>query len=119
MDDYLNIFFTVADKLKEMNIEVSDGLLPSLLECYENFRCAIEAQDDLLMPNGLKIKLLEQFQARKCKGYLEHPNAYYHVESERNLQEQKKNDKQRFYFNRNVSAEKSYRTLKSATGVLK
>lgn len=72
MMDHLNIFFGTVDKLMEMEILVAEDLLSILLlysipESYENFRCAIEARDELPSPEALKIKLLEEFNARKEK----------------------------------------------------
>ena len=116
MNEHINIFFDIMDKLKEMDMEVADDLLLILLlyrtpENNENFRCAIEAQDELPKPDALKIQLLEEWETRKGKGYPQHQNAYNSSESKQNFQEQKKNDKQRFYFNRNIFAEKTYKIL--------
>ena len=86
-----NIFFDIVDKLKEMDIEVADDLLSILLlkipENYENFRCAIEAPDVLPKPDIFKIKLLEEWEERKGKGYPGHQNAYYNTESIGDFQE--------------------------------
>ena len=48
MSDHLNNFFSLVDKLKEMDIVITDDLLSILLlysipNTYENFRCAIES----------------------------------------------------------------------------
>lgn len=72
MTEHLNKFFNTVDRLTELEIEVSDDLLAILLlysvpSSYENFRCAIEARDDLPAPEALKIKLIEEFEARKGK----------------------------------------------------
>lgn len=72
MDEHLNKFFGTIDKLKEMDINIADDLVTILLlysvpDSFENFRCAIEARDVLPDPETLKIKLLEEFQARKGK----------------------------------------------------
>lgn len=72
MDEHLNKFFGIIDKLNEMNVEIADDLVTILLlysvpDSYENFRCAIEARDVLPTPEILKIKLLEEFQARRGK----------------------------------------------------
>ena len=98
MNEHINIFFDIVDKLKEMHIKVADDLLSilflySIPENYENFRYANESWDDLPKPEPLKIKLIEELEARKSKGYPEHQNAYYGTESKRSFQEQKKNDK--------------------------
>lgn len=72
MMDHLNNFFGTVDKLTEMEILVAEDLLAILLlysipDSYENFRCAIEARDELPAPEALKIKLLEEYSARKEK----------------------------------------------------
>ena len=66
---FLDDFFDTRDKLSQMNVEVSDDmisvlLLDSLPECFENFRCAIETRDELPAPEIIKIKIIEEFQAR-------------------------------------------------------
>ena len=70
MSAHLNNFSTAVDKLKEMGLEVSGDLLTILMlysvpSTYENFRCAIEARDDLPDTETLKIKLIEEANARK------------------------------------------------------
>ena len=65
MSDHLNNFFSLVDKLKEMDIVVTDDLLSILLlysipNAYENFKYAIESRDQLPTPDVLKIKLLEE-----------------------------------------------------------
>ena len=69
MSDHLNNFFSLVDKLKEMDIVITDDLLSILLlysipNTYENFRCAIESRDQLPTPDALKIKLLEEANSR-------------------------------------------------------
>ena len=70
MSDHLSKFFDTLDKLTELEIVVSEDLLTILLlysvpNSFDNFRCAIEARDDLPSPEALKIKLLEEYNARK------------------------------------------------------
>ena len=70
MSDHLNKFFIIVDKLKNMDIVIANDLLSILLlysipSNYKNFRCAIEARDDLPTPEALKIKLLEEERAKK------------------------------------------------------
>ena len=47
MNEHINIFFVIVNKLEEMVMELADNLLSILLlysipEYYENFRCALE-----------------------------------------------------------------------------
>lgn len=68
--EYLNNFFETVDKLKEMNLEINEDLLTiimlySLPEKFENFRIAIETRDDLPKPEVLRIKILEEYEARE------------------------------------------------------
>ncbi|GBN89303.1 hypothetical protein AVEN_263297-1 [Araneus ventricosus] len=70
MNEHINEFFVLVDKLKE--IEIANDLLTILLlysipESYEYFRIAIESIDELPSPETLKIKLLEDANARKNK----------------------------------------------------
>lgn len=68
--DHLNNFFDTVDKLAEMGIEINPDLLTimilySLPASYENFRCAIESRDDLPTPEALRVKIVEETDARK------------------------------------------------------
>lgn len=70
--EHLNQFFDAVDKLSEMDLVVNDDLLAimllySLPASFENFRCAIESRDELPKPEILKIKILEESEARKSK----------------------------------------------------
>ncbi|KRY39868.1 Retrovirus-related Pol polyprotein from transposon TNT 1-94, partial [Trichinella britovi] len=70
LNDFLREFFNCVDKLKAMDLEIADDLLSILLlyaipDSYESFRVAIESRDELPKPEVLKIKLLEEFEARK------------------------------------------------------
>ncbi|GBN53992.1 hypothetical protein AVEN_141111-1 [Araneus ventricosus] len=72
MNEHINEFSMLVDKLKEMEIEIANDLLTILLlysipESYENFRIAIESRDELPSPETLKIKLIEEANARKNK----------------------------------------------------
>lgn len=40
-------------------------LLYSLPSSFENFRCAIESRDELPTPEVLRIKIVEEYDARK------------------------------------------------------
>ena len=69
---HLDQFFSAVDKLSEMDLEVNDDLLAimllySLPASFENFRCAIESRDELPKPEALKIKILEEADARQNK----------------------------------------------------
>ena len=69
---HLNQFFDAVDKLRDMDLEVNDDLLAILLlyslpTSFENFRCAIESRDELPHPDALKVKILEEHDARKSK----------------------------------------------------
>ena len=93
---HLDSFFDVKDKLDEMNVEVNDDLLSimlldSLPENFENFRCAIESRDDLPKPDDLRIKIIEEYQARMSKREEDVPNAMIAKSSYRKGKEQNKN----------------------------
>lgn len=88
MMDHLNNFFGTVDKLKEMEILVAEDLLAILLlytipDSYENFRCAIEARDELPSSEALKIKLHEEYNARREKEVQREQNSQgaFHVKS--------------------------------------
>lgn len=68
--EHLNAFFTSVDKLAEMEINVNPDLLAilmlySLPSTFDNFRCAIESRDDLPEPEALRIKIIEECNARR------------------------------------------------------
>ncbi|GBM36055.1 hypothetical protein AVEN_254862-1 [Araneus ventricosus] len=89
MNEHINEFFMLVDKLKEMEVEIANDLLTILLlysipESYENVRIAIESRDELPSPETLKIKLIEEANARKNK---EIPNFH---DSQRALYTEKK-----------------------------
>jgi hypothetical protein len=70
MRDHIRNFFDVVDKLEEMELCIINDLLAILLlysipDEYENFRIAIETQEKLPQLEALKIKLLEEYEARK------------------------------------------------------
>ena len=102
--DHMSRFFDARDNLAIMEIDINEDmmrilLLYSLPPSYKKFRCAIESRDELPGPEALKIKILEENDARKqklrenesgamfawtnCKGY---GNKYYgNGRSENNL----------------------------------
>jgi len=68
--DHLTRFFDTADKLAEMNVGidpelVSIMLLYSLPSSFENFRCAVESRDVLPTPDVLRVKIIEESDARQ------------------------------------------------------
>lgn len=70
VQDHLNNFMDVVDKLAVMGVEIHPELLSimmlySLPQNYENFRIAIESRDKLPIPDELKIKIIEESEARK------------------------------------------------------
>lgn len=78
----LDEFFDAVDKLIDMGISINDDLLTiillySLPENFENFRCAIESRDELPKPEVLRIKIIEEFEARKSRDGVNIQNAMY------------------------------------------
>lgn len=70
MHKHLRTFFDTVDKLSEMEIDINRDflsviLLYSLPISFENFRCAIESRGTLSTPEVLKIKIIEESDARK------------------------------------------------------
>jgi len=70
--NHLKRFFDTTDKLREIDIIipldfVSVLLLNSLSQSFDNFRCAIESRDELPNPDTLRIKIIEEYEARKDK----------------------------------------------------
>lgn len=68
--EHVNSFFDTVDKLSEMDVEINPDLLAvmllySLPGKFENFRCAIESRDALPSPDSLRIKIIEESDARK------------------------------------------------------
>jgi hypothetical protein len=80
MKNHLNNFFNIIDKLEEMELKIVDDLVTILLlysipDSYENFRIAIESRDELPKPETLKIKLTEEYEARKSRENQNSPGA--------------------------------------------
>ena len=68
--DHIQTFFDIVNKLDAMNIGINQDvlsimLLHSLPASYENFRCAIESRDELPSPESLKVKIIEEYDARR------------------------------------------------------
>ena len=67
-------FFDAIDKLNVMGVQINEDLLSimllySLPASYENFRCAIESHDRLPSAEILKVKIIEESEARMHKTY--------------------------------------------------
>lgn len=70
--EHINRFFDAVDKLSVMDVDINQDLLSILLlyslpPSYENFRCAIESRDELPKAEVLKVKILEESEARGQK----------------------------------------------------
>ncbi|KAJ3661597.1 hypothetical protein Zmor_005987 [Zophobas morio] len=68
--EHLREFFDSVDKLNDMDVDIYPDLLAILLiyslrASFEVFRCAIESRDDLPSPEALRIKVVEESDARK------------------------------------------------------
>lgn len=116
MMDHLNNFFGTVDKLREMEILVVEDLLAILLlysipDSYENFRCAIEARDELPSSEALKIKLHEEYNARKEKDVQreQHSQGAFHVKSfgNKNKYQKSKSDSHKATGELNVNSNNS------------
>lgn len=80
--EHLNKFFDVVDKLGEMEVTINADLLTimllySLPNSFENFRCAIESRDTLPTPEALRIKIIEESDARSAGNKQSESNAMY------------------------------------------
>lgn len=67
---HIDKFFDAVDKLNEMDVVINSDLLAimllySLPSRFENFRCAIESRDELPTLEVLKLKIIEESEARK------------------------------------------------------
>lgn len=68
--EHLRRFFDAADKLNDMEVTINPDLLAimllySLPSNFDNFRCAIESRDELLTPETPRVKIIEEYDARK------------------------------------------------------
>lgn len=68
--EYIQKFFDTVDRLSEMKVDINNDLLSvmllhSLPTSFDNFRCAIESRDTLPSPESLRIKIIEESDARK------------------------------------------------------
>lgn len=67
--EHVSNIFDAVDKLSEMEVTINPDLLAimllySLPPRFENFRCAIESRDELPSPETLRIKIIEESDAR-------------------------------------------------------
>lgn len=68
--EHLRKFFDTIDKLNEIDVDINPDLLTIMLlysfrPSFENFRCAIESRDELPTPEALRVKIIEENDARK------------------------------------------------------
>jgi len=68
--EHIASFFHTTDKLREMDVNIPRDLLAlilmnSLPRSFENFRCAMESRDVLPDLETLRVKIIEEFEARK------------------------------------------------------
>ncbi|XP_072751990.1 uncharacterized protein [Anoplolepis gracilipes] len=68
--EHLRKFFDAVDKLAEMEVEINADLLAILLlyslpSTFDNFCRAIESRDELPSPETLRVKIIEESDARK------------------------------------------------------
>lgn len=80
--EHVNRFFDAVDKLCEMGVEINPDLLSimllySLPSSFENFRCAIESRDNLPSPDILRVKIIEESDARKNETRTSSQDALY------------------------------------------
>ncbi|KAG8239755.1 hypothetical protein J437_LFUL019403 [Ladona fulva] len=74
--EHMARFFDAVYKLAAMDVDINVDLLAimllySLPWSYENYRCAIESRDKLPTVDKLKVKILEETDARKQANVLE------------------------------------------------
>lgn len=76
----LRSFFDAVDKLRDMEVQVNPdvlaiALLYSLPSSFDNFRVAIESRHELPDPDALRVKIIEEHDARRN----EHASAAMYV----------------------------------------
>ena len=79
LDEHVNKFTEVVEKLSELGITIQDEVLSILLLCslpssYENFVVAIESRDTLPTLENLKIKIVEEELRKSSKNNAELEN---------------------------------------------
>lgn len=70
--EHLAKFFDAVDKLKGMDVKINGDLLSimllySLPASYDNFRCSMESRDELPTADVLKVKIIEETEARRVE----------------------------------------------------
>ncbi|CAK9827482.1 Retrovirus-related Pol polyprotein from transposon TNT 1-94 [Anthophora retusa] len=80
MRDHVSKFFDTVNKLESMDINIPQEmivilLLSSIPKSYEPLRIAIKSRKELPTPEELKIKLLDEYQARKRSTDIENSEA--------------------------------------------
>lgn len=80
--NHLNTFLDIVDKLAGMDVFINNDLLSimmlySLPVSFENFRIAIESRDLLPSPEALKVKILEESEARTKNHASEPEGAFF------------------------------------------
>lgn len=80
--DHVNKFMDIVNKLNEMDITINSDLLSimllySLSPSFENFRIAIESRDTLPSPDDLKIKIIEESEARSKDTIRNNEDTFY------------------------------------------
>lgn len=80
--EYLNGFFGTVDKFEDMGVKINEALLTiillySLSRNFENFQCAIESWDKLPDAEYLKVKIIEEYNARQQNGASEDSHALF------------------------------------------
>jgi len=86
--EHMAKFFDTVDKLGDMDVNINDDLLSimllySLPVSYENFRCAMETRDELPKAEVLKVKILEEDNARKQSNTLDAQGAMFAKRNDR------------------------------------
>ena len=96
--EHMTRFFDAVDKLGNMDVNINNDLLSimllySLPSSYENFRCAIETRDELPAPDILKVKIIEEDNARRQSTALDIQGAMFVGRREKKFAKQRaKND---------------------------
>lgn len=68
---------TLAKIKKDDNLRDHLNEFFNTVENFENFRCNIESRDAPPNPDALRIKIVEEYEARNAKDTTEHTEAFY------------------------------------------
>lgn len=112
--EHLNMFLDIIDKLKDMNVEINSELMSimmlySLPSSFENFRIAIETRDTLPTPEELKVKIIEENDARKNNGTQEESEGAFYSKPRYRGRSQNYNGRNKEHSQRNSSKITCYR----------